>query len=420
MRSGYFVVARAAACGCLLLVSSEMRALSAEDTLPAVSAAVRQAWERHPSAVATELTLAAARARAQAAWQPLYNPELEFGVEDEGEERRTTAGVGWTLDLSGKRRARSELGQANLSLAEAEAMMRRAQFGLAWLQAWAERLSATERVRVGEQRVALVERFADLADRQQAVGDISPLERDLAYLARDEARAEQASLQSEAAVSEEAFRSIGGILEEAPRPPDLPPRVPSGDLDVRSVPEARVAAATATRSEHQVAVAQRDRRVDPTVHVTTGRIDLGPVSDNVFGISVSVPLFVRNPYRAEVVAARSDADAADAERRRVELEVLARAERTQRTYAAMRAAWIQWSQSRGTDVATRSDLLERLWQAGELSTADYLTQLKQALDTSLAGAELRGRLWRSYVDMLYATGQIEGWVGFDSNSEVIP
>ena len=45
----------------------------------------------------------------------------------------------------------------------------------------------------------------------------------------------------------------------------------------------------------------------------------------------------------------------------------------------------------------------------------------QTLDTALAGADLRGRLWRSYVDTLYSTGQLDTWVGFDRPvSEVTP
>jgi hypothetical protein len=143
----------------------------------------------------------------------------------------------------------------------------------------------------------------------------------------------------------------------------------------------------------------------------------GPTSDNVLGVALSVPLFVRNTYRAEVVAAQADADAAEAEQRRVELELQARAERTTRTYEAVRAAWEQWSKSTGTDVDKRADLLERLWRAGEISTADYLIQLKQSLDTALAGADLHGRLWRSYIDALYATGRLDAWVGFDAPNE---
>ena len=68
-----------------------------------------------------------------------------------------------------------------------------------------------------------------------------------------------------------------------------------------------------------------------------------------------------------------------------------RAQRTAASYAAVRRAFARWSQSTGTDVEKRAELLERLWRAGELSTADYLLQLKQTLDTALAGAALDRR-----------------------------
>ena len=77
------------------------------------------------------------------------------------------------------------------------------------------------------------------------------------------------------------------------------------------------------------------------------------------------------------------------------------------------SAWSRWQASRGTDVERRANLLERLWREGELSTADYLLQLKQTLDTQLAGAELEARLWRSYTDYLAATGQLERWAGLE-------
>jgi len=416
-----FARARGAVCGVLLAGSVAAAPTASTPLENELAAAVRAAWAQHPAAEATERTLAAAQARAIAAGRPLYNPELELAVNEEGEERTTTAGLGWTLDVFGKRRARAALGQANLTLAEAEAALRRTTFAQRWLQAWADRLAAAERVRVGEQRIVLVERFAELAERQRAVGDISTLERDLALLARDEAQAEQATVLSEAASADEAFRSVGGgapVLHAVPATPtafeDAPPRL-SG------VPEARVAAATVVSATRQIDVSQRDRRPDPTLRVTTGRIEIGPISDNVLGVSVSVPLFVRNTYRAEVVAAQADAEASAAELRRVELEIQARAERTERTYAAVLAAWTRWSGSPGTDVSKRALLLEQLWRAGEISTPDYLIQLKQTLDTALAGADLQGRLWRSYVDALYATGRLDAWVGFDrANFEVTP
>jgi cobalt-zinc-cadmium efflux system outer membrane protein len=418
--------ARWAACGVLLAGGlSVAHATPSFSPAPApLAEALRAAWARHPAAAATEQTIAAARARADAAGRPIYNPELELDIEDEGADRTSTLGLAWTLDWSGKRRARAEGGQAEFTLAEAEAALRRSSFALAWLQAWSDHLAATQRVRLGEQRIVLVQRFAALADRQLTVGDISSLERDLALLARDEAQAEQATLFSEAASAEESLRALGadGDLVQAPLPSGPPPAWDDAPMSaIGTTPEARVAAAMAASAERRITIAERDRRPDPTLSLRAGRLDFGPTSDNVIGMSVSVPLFVRNNFRAEEVAARADAGAAEAELRRIELEVRARAERMTRTYTAVRTAWNQWSKSPGTDVDKRADLLERLWRAGEISTSDYLIQLKQSLDTALAGADLQGRLWRSYVDALYATGRLDAWVGFDrSISEVTP
>ena len=395
-------------------------------SLAALRGAVRDAWARHPAAEVTEQTLAAAEARAVASSRPLYNPDLELAYDDEGPEQTATAGMALTLDLSGKRRARTDAGQADLVLAEAEAALRRSGFAQKWLQAWTEHGIARERVQIGEERLALMQRFAGLAERQLTVGDISSLERDLALLARDEAQAEQATLLADAASATEAYRAVGG--DPSLRTDIAALGVPAAwtadpSWHVAAAPEGRIAAAAAASAATRIAIAERDRRPDPTVSLYGGRKDLGTGSEteSVVGLAVSVPLFVRNNHSAELAAARADASAATAEQRRADLELRARAERTAATFTAVRDAWTRWSKSSGTDVTTRADLLERLWRAGEISTADYLIQLKQSLDTALAGADLRGRLWRSYVDALYSTGQLDAWVGFDRPvSEVTP
>src|SRR3546814_8311779 len=84
----------------------------------------------------------------------------------------------------------------------------------------------------------------------------------------------------------------------------------------RSVAQAAVEAA-----EGEALVARRNRKPDPTVGVSGGRIDYGNVQDRIIGMSVRIPLFVRNGYRAEVVAAQADVAvaAADAERIRLQL-----------------------------------------------------------------------------------------------------
>ena len=403
------------ACSALLSTALAVGTARAESTLPAeLPCAVRGAWSAHPAFAATESTLAAARARAQAASKPLYNPELELAHDRDGDERTTTAGLSLTLDLSGKRAARETVGAADLSLAEAA--LRRSGFAQQWLLAAVGRRAALARVALGEQRLALMQRFADLAERQLQAGDIAPLERDLALLARNQADAEQATLLGDLAAAEEAFRAVGGDPGAAPVDGNCPaPAV--GQLTDRfdpfATPEGRVALASATAAEGRASLAERERRADPTISLNAGRLDVGSASDNVLGVAISVPLQFRNPYRAEVVAAEADADAARAEQKRVELELRARAERSLRTSEALERAWSRWSQGPGPQLTDRADLLERLWRAGELSTADFLTQLNQSLDTAFAGADLQAQAARAYVEVLYATGRLDAWVGFD-------
>lgn len=390
------------------------------DTAPEpLRQAVRSAWENHPSFRITEAQLAAARARLDAAGQPLYNPELQLSRDDERIERTDSAGLSLTLDLSGKRGVRRDAAAARMALADAEAQLRRRDFAQQWIGAWAELEAMRQRVATGERRLTLVNRFADLAAKQFAADDISGLERDLALLARDEAQAEQAQWLAELAAAEAAFRSVGGdpaTLTALAMTPDTLPAPVAEAMDLSQTPDWRAAQANAQAAAREVAVAQRNRIADPTVSAYRGRKEYlpGGQSDPVYGVSVSIPLHVRNSYRAEVVAAQADADAAQAEFDRVQLALTNDRRRAIDSFAAARNAWGGWKRSRGTDVDRRADLLERLWREGELSTADYLLQLKQTLDTQLAGAELRSRVWRTYLDYLAATGQLERWSGLEA------
>ena len=377
---------------------------------------IEAAWVRHPLSAATDATLDAAQARSEAAAQPLYNPEVEVNADDEGPDRTVTAGIGLTLDLSGKRKARSSAAAAQLDTVTAEARLRRRDFAQAWLNAWAAKTAAEHRVSLASQRVALMTRFADLADRQLKVGDISSLDRDLAWLARDEASADLASLLAELASAQEALQRVDTDTPGTARPgfPNAASLPETGDptVAVETLPEWVLGQAGADFAEAQVRVAERERVADPTVTLRGGSIELADgVRDGMFGLSISVPLFVRNSYRAEVAAAKADARVAAADLARLRLELDARAARTAATYGAIHKSWQQWQRSPGTEVERRATLLERLWRAGELSTSDYLLQLKQTLDTALAGADLEGRLWSSYTDYLAATDQLEDWLG---------
>jgi cobalt-zinc-cadmium efflux system outer membrane protein len=383
----------------------------------AVRHALMRAWHQHPTSAALDAQLAAARARLTAAGQPIYNPEAEFAVEDEGTDRTSTGGLKLTFDWHDKRGAREDAAHARLAQAEAQARLTRRDFVRQWVAGWADVQTVRQRVATGERRLQFVTRFAEIARKQFAAQDISGLERDLAQLALDEALVQQSTLVADLAEAEARFRALGGVPDQLAAialPTDsLPePGAPAGDI--AGLPELQVALAAAAAAEREVTVAQRNRAADPTLGVRVGRIDYGALNDTVAGVSVSIPLFVRNSYRAEVAAAHADATAASADAARMRLQLESDRRRSIDSYAASHAAWTRWVGSGATDMERRTTLLERLLREGELSPSDYLLQLRQTLDTQLAGVELEARVWRTFTDYLATTGQLECWTGLEA------
>ena len=120
---------------------------------------------------------------------------------------------------------------------------------------------------------------------------------------------------------------------------------------------------------------------------------------------------MRNNFSAEVDAANADAIQIEQNAHNLYRTSRARLISTARRFELGRQAWDDWQQTGQTSLESQTQLLERLWQAGELSTSDYLVQLKQTLDTRTAAAELRGSLWQAWFEWLAASGKTESWLG---------
>ncbi len=377
-----------------------------------LQAAVRRIWESTPEVEAARAELEAARARARAAAQPLYNPSLALDAENADVDRRT-AGISLPLDLSGKRRARASQGDAELRASEADYDLRRRDIAARWLKAWSTAALAARQRELGQRRLALMQRFDDLAAQRLNVGDISSPERDLAGLALGEAQVQQASMAGNEAAGRAALIAISG--DHAGNPPPLPAALPPVaetlvPLAADQLPGLVQARAKQASAEAAVQVARRARIPDPTVSLTGGQVRNGPMSDRVIGLSVSIPLPVLNSGRAEVAAARAEADAAVANVRSRQFVLNANLIEARVRYDALHAAAVAFRSGRAAAFEDRTALLEKLWRAGEISTSDYLVQLKQSLDTALSGLELESQAWQAWFDYLTAAGRLTDWI----------
>lgn len=375
---------------------------------------VEQTLAQNPELQAAAASEEAARARLTGAGRALYNPEFELEYE-RSDIDLATAELLQPLDWHGKREARERVADRSLTAARTEYDALRERLTAELLGALAEYEGSRALVDLAARRVALLKRFAEVAQRRGRAGDLGQVEVELAQLAYVEG--EMTAAGDKAALADAVdglYRITGAGLPRA----GLPTRVPaealprSGPPDALAArhPDVRAARARAQLAGVAVRRADTDRRADPTIGIKGGREDEAAL----FGLRLNIPLQLRNDFRAEVDAARSESTQASFAAAQIERQTLAELNAAQGRYWALQQAWQIWERTGRGSLETRVQLLERLWRVGELSTTDYLVQLKQSLETESAGRTLQRALWQAWMAWLRAAGQVQSWLGLES------
>ncbi|MEQ9563893.1 MAG: TolC family protein, partial [Woeseiaceae bacterium] len=260
--------------------------------------------------------------------------------------------------------------------------------------------------------------FAALSRRRFDAGDISQIELDLATLAYAEARIRQATAASAVAEAKQAVSSLAVNSPSSEWPslsarfPDLASIEADPEARVMSLPTVRAASMRAAAAADRVELRQRERRLDPTLKLRGGQED----DDTLIGLSVTIPLPIRNRFNHEVTAAVAELGQAQQTARDVSRRAYTRLLGAHERYKVSREAWGDWESTGEISLQSQDELLRRLWEAGELSTTDYLVQFKLTLDTRESALELRQALWRAWFEWLVASGHIDQWFGMGAMS----
>jgi len=398
----------------ILLSMSPFSALRAAENND-LAAFVRNVVDTNPTVNAARAALDASAAYEAAASRPLYNPELELEAEDADSETRAL-GLSQTLDWGGKRRARLAVAEAERRSAMAEYTAVRWQVSVDLLAALANYQTETERNALADDRVRAMQEFAAISRRRFDTGDIGQIELNLAVLALVQARIQQVT----AATSVAEFRqSVTNLVSNSPEnhwpkiSDELPAVAASADGAqelVMALPHVRAAQLLSEAARARVTLRERERRVDPTLTLRGGKED----SETLISVNLTIPLPVRNSFRHEVTAASAEHRQAQQLFSDIARRAYTRFLGAQERFGISQNAWQDWSKTGDISLQSQGDLLRRLWEAGELSTTDYLVQLKQTLDTGESALELRSAMWRSWFEWMVASGQIESWLGAGS------
>lgn len=388
---------------------------------PAVANPVLSQWigevlSRNPEVQAAQAMVEAAGGRLRAADQPLFNPELEFEYEN-SDVSRATGGINQTIDWADKRGARTAVAEYERSTAVAELQTERQTLAADLLRALADWQSAGTIASVSEQQRELMTRFARLAQHRRKAGDLGQVELDLAHLAAADAAFQLSDARERLIRARRAVTALTGN-DQANWPalsgtlPELEPGAIDTQRLLAALPALQAARARVKAARASMEVRVREKRPDPTIGIRAGAED----SQALAGITLSVPLFVRNSFRAEVDVA--NAELMQAERSAAALHRQARATliAAAQIYRTSQLSWRDWQTSGAPRLSQRTELLDRLWQAGELNTTDYLVQLKQALETEVSATEQRARMWRAWADWLAASGRITQWLNLEGEA----
>lgn len=379
---------------------------SADSTLQTF---IQKIWAESPTVLAAQATFDAAKALSAGANRPLHNPSLELDTE-RTDINTSSIGLSQTLDWSDKQGAQVRIAEREQQAAQAAFQGTRRSTALEALNALVDYFTAHEMQILAQRRTELMKAFMDTAKQRQAAGDMRALDVTLAQVAYSEALMVMASTASELAEAEAALQAVSGLTQTQwpPLPNALAAPPKQADFSVLDkLPEMAMLRSRMDAAKARVGLAQKQGRIDPTVGIRAGREN----SETLLGLSLAIPLFVRNNFTAQTRAASHRAVAEEQAFRDAYRRAKARLSGTLARYQNTRQAWYTWLEAGLHAQREQISLLDKMWQAGELSVTDYLIQAKQNIDTQEAATALMGEARQAHFAWLAASNQVEDWLG---------
>lgn len=374
---------------------------------------IQQIVPIHPRFTAARAELDAVRARYEAASKAIYNPELELDAE-EIDIRTSTIELSQTIDWGDQRGARTLIAKHQLQVAQAKFQRERQQLIRELLILLGDYKSKSKLADLSGQRLRLMKDFYTLAKQKYEAGDISQVELNLAQLAYSESILDNAQVFSGQAAAKQAFIALYGTgtdLTSISLPDlsfnfheiDIPANL---DAFLLTLPQMRMVRANVEASKNTIALRESESSADPTIALRGGKED----KESLAGLTITIPLNVRNNFSAEIEAARNEYLQSEQLAQQAYRDLRRDITSLTRHYQLTFSAWRQWQESGQISMNRQLNLLKILWGAGDMNTTDYLVQIKQNLDTQSAGIELQATLLSSWLTWLEATAQIEPWL----------
>lgn len=384
-------------------------------TLDAVFAELRA---RHPALAAARANTEAARARIaqEKAWM---DPRLT--IEQVRDDTRLTnyseleVSVSQEIPLSGRNTLRARSAEAETAVVASQSRRREwmllndARTTFIRLAAADERLSVNRRLRDLLSQTAALTRQSYESGRTGQM-DVLAVDTELARL--DAERTDIASLRNQEAarLNSLLLRPADTVIATLALPVATPPALSLADSVARAraaSPEIAVALRETDAAEARLALAQKNRAIDPELMIKARRMKgMGDtISSYDTGISFSLPWLNPGRTRAERSEARSRLDASRSETAAVEAEV---AGMVSSTHARAASAYEQVNRFRDQLVPlarASADASRRDYETGRTALTAVLSAERMALETEMKLTDVRAELAMTCAELAFLTSQ---------------
>jgi len=393
-------------------------AYSIENPQPSISQVVQMNMKDHPQLQALKADLRVAKAQVRAASQATFNPELEIDYEETDIEKKSV-GIRQTIDLGDQQGNRTATAQAQLNSALASYELAIQALLKDQLSRIAEFQTSQEIKQLSDEKLKLMLEFKQLSERRFEAGDVNQVERNLAKLSYSQALMEQANINANAI---EARENLYVFFSNLPKElPHLPVQLPKPELEsdltkfIQQLPTVRQQIAAINSARQTVKLRKSEKAWNPTIGLTAGTEG----DEDLVGINLSIPLNIRNSYSAEVDAANESLIAIEQRAHTAFRGIQAKIISTNERYKALLHAWKNWQDKSSNSVDQQLLLIKKMWQIGDISTSDYLLQLKQALETKATGLELRNQLWQVAFEWMSMVSTLDDWLNINIDTETL-
>ena len=395
--------------------------------------AVRTALENNGELVAARKEIEAARALVkQARLRP--NPSLEFSRSEQigGRDNDTTIAGSLPLELGGRRKARVNVAEAELSVREKEVANRERLLAAEVRAKFGETLAQTLKLKLVEDLLETAVGGYRLVQARVTEGKTAPLEENMTVVEVNRLRSTR---ETEAGKTEIAFLELRNLLGMKPEEslrlrgdfkdllaPLQPPLAEATARALQTRPDLQGMRALETLGETQIEQARAGGRIDASASLGYGRNNfsfpvngitnsgqLRPVQDVFhslrFGVTLEIP--VRNRNQGAVEAAVANLSAAGTRREFAELTIRREVAAAYARYQSAARAMEIFRVGVRDQARTNLNVVRQTYELGARNLIDYLIEERRFIELANEFIDVRLMVYLGRVEILRATNAPE-------------